>query len=922
MKRFVIFLSSLIIIWLLSQSLFAQSTFPLLTYNEAIIVGGEATTSINRIRGENENYLETFFSPETIPTAGIPVLENAFGDIIKDSTINILDLLRLRDIIIGRAPTPTSYEMSEADLTIDGNLNTADLNAMRDILLGKKSIPYMIDSAGGKVMSDGITLTIPPGAVDSTIVISIKRNSESEFANDMGVDTKGAVEDSAYFMASFEITSSTLDFKLPVGATIKLDSIPPCAYQGLNGLFAAVPDRDGDGQSELFLINELQVDSDSLSLTAVDISVPLIQSLSSLALEPGQLLTVSGSGFGNDIENIIAEFQSVSTDSFQFVLPNFVDDSTIMLTTPGINSGQYHLIIHNVLTALISNPHTVEILPPGTVTGDIRSIIINFFTNMAIGMDSISTDTLVALIEDTTVSSYIGDLRHTFRTEIDSTIFFYNSLDDSLIADLEPLASFILNMTNGRELKNRHLQFHPENPMDCAPCKSYYDESDRIGEAIEYWTNEYDFYAVKCAKDKPLNICIFCEAAERARQRVLALTNTEADWVNLYNDCVCRRCSPVGCKGCEHSTFIGYGPQNQRVSGGYGPGGFGTKGCCINIIRYKRNQCASVSHPYRSQSPVPPEQLPQLVCPSNIPGTLLSENLLATSNNAHAHPGSIIKVTNAPVPYNIVGILNDNGKAFIPHVPMNTKVTFSMYDPVTGFYDPDVGTYTTGSTPGGFDRPILLFQPNTGIRQIAINIGDLKYDSISLDWQRIDYLLNIGPADTSKLLNIGFSSTVGLLLRIEDPDGIVLFANTNVSCYLQAHMHFMKIGRYCVRVALGINAQPGQFDLGVNVSPNQPLNSSCLCGDIVVDTLYEELSPYKISCLATVVSNDTLVPEAGTIMEFDEGGVITVNGAIRGIGSSLKPITLKQYRQTDRGESLSIGDKIKNGTQRRKEVQP
>src|SRR3990172_9531697 len=184
----------------------------------------------------NAEFLDSIFSPHSIPLAGIPVLKNALGDVVHDSVVNVLDLLRLRDITIG----------------------------------------------------------IPPGAVDSTVVISVERRTETQFASEFGVDTRSAVDDSAFFMASFEITSSTPDFKLPVNATIKLDSVPPCAYQGLNGLFAAVPDRGGDGRSELFLINELQVNGDSLKLTTKDIQVPSIQSLSHSQIEPGKTLFILG----------------------------------------------------------------------------------------------------------------------------------------------------------------------------------------------------------------------------------------------------------------------------------------------------------------------------------------------------------------------------------------------------------------------------------------------------------------------------------------------------------------------------------------------------------------------------------------------------------------------------------------------------
>jgi hypothetical protein len=138
---------------------------------------------------------------------------------------------------------------------------------------------------------------------------------------------------------------------------------------------------------------------------------------------------------------------------------------------------------------------------------------------------------------------------------------------------------------------------------------------------------------------------------------------------------------------------------------------------------------------------------------------------------------------------------------------------------------------------------------------------------------------------------------------------------------MNSHVRFNKTGRYYIRVALGVSAQSGQFDLGITVSPSKPLPSSCLCGDIVVDTLFEELSPYEVSCSATIASGDTIVSEAGVIFEFDEGGIINAIGALIGTGSPMKPITMKEL-QTDKRKSLSVGDKIKNGTQRRKEVQP
>jgi hypothetical protein len=163
MKQLKIFISSIIISLILFQSMLAQGNPPLLSFNETNIIGGRTSTAINRLRSENEIYLETFFLPDTIPISGIPVLENALGNLVPDGLVNILDLLRLRDITIVRPPTPSPYELGKGDMNRDGKIDVQDLNILRDILLNKANIPYLIDSSGGKVLGAGITLTLPPG---------------------------------------------------------------------------------------------------------------------------------------------------------------------------------------------------------------------------------------------------------------------------------------------------------------------------------------------------------------------------------------------------------------------------------------------------------------------------------------------------------------------------------------------------------------------------------------------------------------------------------------------------------------------------------------------------------------------------------------------------------------------------------------
>jgi len=857
-------------------------------------------------------------SPDSVPRGGIRVLANALGDVVQDSSLNLLDLLRVRDITIGRSPSPTGYERAEADLNRDGSVTVADLEIVRDILLRKIGVPYVIDPTGGSVYGDGITLTFPPGTVDGTVVVSVQRQGESEFAAATGVDTRGAVQDSAYFMTGFEIKSNTLDFKLPVGVSVKLDSMPPCAYQGLNGLFAVVPDRDGDGRTDLFLINELKVNSDSLTLTAGDIPVPSIETLSLSEIEPGQPLYITGHGFGKDPQSVVLHFQSTLSDTSRPVRPSVCDDSTIIVTVPDLPVGGSRVTLENVVTGLTSNAVPLQIKPFSAVVTDIRTTIVGFYMGIAASLDSVSIDTLVSDIEDTTVRGWLSGEMQLQRASIDSDIVFFSLVPDSLLESWRSFAAFLQNLGQAAQMANVYRAAKLSDYDPCDRCNLIRASLEKIEKDIEAGKWLYWHYWASCQTDKLKTppVCWSCREAEKERLSVLRDTDTYASLSNSYLKCKCLACYGGG-KECEcyNTMFSGYGPKGMKVSGGYNPGGgFSTSGCCINIIRYKRNPCTNSPQYVLKNPPVPVKKDPLLTCPSALKAEY---TVTTTEDDTRPHPGSIIKVTNAPVPYNIVGILNENGHAFIPQVPMNTKVTYSLYDPATGFYDPDVGTYTTGSEPGGFDWPLLLFRPNAQIKTVVLRTGEPVHDSVSVDLQRIDYMLTVGAADTAKLFNVGFSASARLSLKIEDPQGGHLFDDSDVGCYATAHLRFGKVGTYRIRVALGVSIQAGSFDLGVCYSPYRPIAVNCLCGTVVADSLFFELSPYDVKCSATILANDTLRTEAGVTLEFEPGGAVTATGALTGVGTAEKPITLRRAGVPSPGPATA-----KKSVSAGKEVQP
>ncbi len=869
-------------------------------------------------------FLDTIFAPGMIPPAGIRVFQNALGDVVQDSILSVYDLLRIRDITAGRGPGATSYERSEGDLNADGIINSTDLGILRDILLRTIGVPHLIGPGGGQVGGNGITLIFPPGSLDSTCVISVQRYTENQFATMTGVDTKGALSDSAYFMAGFQITSGSADFRLPFNVTVTLDSVPPCAYQGLNGLFAAVPDRDGDGRTELFLINELQVDADSLTLTTKDIPVPVIQSLSSSQIEPGRKLSILGSGFSNEIGNIAIEFRSVSTDSSRFTFPFDVTDSALVLVAPGLPSGQYKLIGHNTLTGLTSNNHLIEILPPGAVPGDIRSIFGNYYVNLTMQMDSVNSDSLFSQIEDTTVRNYFIDLRRTIRADLDSKISFYTALSDSMLNTMTSLAAFIQNLTDTTGAEWDRTISSSLVPDACTACTTYVNEINRRKLDLFCTIETYNLVAGKClSRDRTYHNdpCWACPQAESERKRALELTDILAGLQTALADCKCRNCGGTNCDECKQGNFIGYGPKG-KISGGFGGGGgFGTKGVCVNIKKYKPNECANVPVRISPFSPVPLQKPKLFDCPPS--SNMMSINMVSSPPVSRPHSGSIIRVANAPVPYNIVGILNDNGNAFIPQVPFNTKLTFSVYDPVSGFFDPDAGTYTSGSTAGGFDRPMLLFQPNTTIRTVPIHIGDVVQDSISpTTYLRTDYVLSVGASDTSSLLSAGFRSSVPMAFKIEDPNGTLVVDSMDLRCYSGIKMKFDKIGPYRIRISFGTGIQPGSYTFGIHYYPAAPIDRYYMCGKFILDTLFSRFSPYVITDPVTIANPDTIFIEPGVSLEFGHNGSVLSNGVLFGTGSQESPIRLQPFGGVKHKNIVNQAGPIRLVSPAGKEVQP
>ena len=58
------------------------------------------------------------------------------GDVNNDGSVDVLDIVRIVNIIVGNLPEPTGYELWAGDFNADGNLNVLDVIAIINVIIG------------------------------------------------------------------------------------------------------------------------------------------------------------------------------------------------------------------------------------------------------------------------------------------------------------------------------------------------------------------------------------------------------------------------------------------------------------------------------------------------------------------------------------------------------------------------------------------------------------------------------------------------------------------------------------------------------------------------------------------------------------------------------------------------------------------
>ncbi|MBK6899896.1 MAG: dockerin type I repeat-containing protein [bacterium] len=79
----------------------------------------------------------------------IPAPPGSLGDVVPDSVISVLDLVRLRDIANGIAPAPSPTELTQGDLNMDGVIDNTDVDIVARVLLKAQGVPQVVDATSG-----------------------------------------------------------------------------------------------------------------------------------------------------------------------------------------------------------------------------------------------------------------------------------------------------------------------------------------------------------------------------------------------------------------------------------------------------------------------------------------------------------------------------------------------------------------------------------------------------------------------------------------------------------------------------------------------------------------------------------------------------------------------------------------------------
>lgn len=130
--------------------------------------GSKATVSVDSLKAAN-----TTQASVTVYTKNGYFWYGIKGDIRADGSVDLFDVLRLIDVVLGRQPAPTEYERWASDLNSDGLVDVADITALIDLAVA--GTPRVSDDSFTEPTSGAaeISMSALPRDVKGTVSLPV-----------------------------------------------------------------------------------------------------------------------------------------------------------------------------------------------------------------------------------------------------------------------------------------------------------------------------------------------------------------------------------------------------------------------------------------------------------------------------------------------------------------------------------------------------------------------------------------------------------------------------------------------------------------------------------------------------------------------------------------------------------------------------
>jgi hypothetical protein len=265
-----------------------------------------------------------------------------------------------------------------------------------------------VDSDGTTLgTASGSTITIPPGAVDSSTTVTLRERTQAEVTSETGIEWENL---GVTFLGDIQVQSDT-----PLSRPVDISTVgfanriqPGQAVVTYN----LMPDQDGDGVGELVVANTAEVAPNGTivsspvdginvqSITVGGASLSATQvAQSGISGPPGTLLEIRGSGFNSvSSSGNIAVFQSLIDDTV-FTVPGVIEpvaestnEQLFTVLIPPLPAGRATVTLINQSTGDTTDPLEITVEPSPALSQPASVIIDEFYAEVIALFEALAVD--------------------------------------------------------------------------------------------------------------------------------------------------------------------------------------------------------------------------------------------------------------------------------------------------------------------------------------------------------------------------------------------------------------------------------------------------------------------------------------------------------------------------------------------------